>query len=44
MLQPALLYLVPACLGASFLLSMKLKDSANLLAYDESEKPEVAKE
>jgi minor histocompatibility antigen H13 len=42
--QPALLYLVPACIGASFLLSMKLKDSTNLLAYDESEKPEDAKE
>eukprot|EP01120_Amphizonella_sp_Union-15-10_P003318 TRINITY_DN1373_c0_g1_i1.p1 TRINITY_DN1373_c0_g1~~TRINITY_DN1373_c0_g1_i1.p1 ORF type:complete len:321 (-),score=47.89 TRINITY_DN1373_c0_g1_i1:17-979(-) len=36
--QPALLYLVPACVGTSFLVSVVLKDFWNLLAYSEEAK------
>ncbi len=33
--QPALLYLVPACVGCSFLVALAKGDTAGLFAYDE---------
>ncbi len=35
--QPALLYLVPACLGVSFLLAAVRGEVAELLAYEETD-------
>jgi len=37
--QPALLYLVPACLGSSFLLSVIRGEVASLFAYSEEQTP-----
>lgn len=34
--QPALLYLVPACLGATFIFAMVSGDLGNLLTFDEA--------
>ncbi len=42
--QPALLYLVPYCLGASFLTAIAYGDWAALLAYEEKDKKTVAAE
>lgn len=42
--QPALLYLVPACLGASLVTAGYLKEFTQLLAYSEEEEEEDSKE
>jgi minor histocompatibility antigen H13 len=41
--QPALLYLVPACLGAPLVMSIVKGDLMSMLAYDEEEPEEEAK-
>ena len=40
MLQPALLYLVPACLGAPFVVALVSGEVSALFAYDEEEEEE----
>jgi hypothetical protein len=42
--QPALLYLVPMCLGASILTALILGDTKGLFAYDEEAANNAAKE
>ena len=42
--QPALLYLVPACLGSSFLCAVIRGEVKELLAYSEEEEEEEAEE
>jgi minor histocompatibility antigen H13 len=42
--QPALLYLVPACIGCSFTTALVLGDVGGLLAYTEEEEEEKEKE
>jgi len=41
--QPALLYLVPACLGSSFLCAIVRGEVSALLAYSEEEEEEEKK-
>ena len=40
MFQPALLYLVPACLGAPFVVALLSGEVSALFAYDEEEEDE----
>jgi minor histocompatibility antigen H13 len=42
--QPALLYLVPACLGSSFLCAIVRGEVSLLLAYSEEEEEEEEEE
>jgi len=42
--QPALLYLVPACIGSSFILSVLRGELQQLLAYEEEKKEERKRE
>jgi len=42
--QPALLYLVPACLGSSIILALMRGEVTELLAYKEETKEEIKKE
>ena len=44
LLQPALLYLVPMCLGGSVATALTLGDFKGLCAYDEEAANEAAKE
>lgn len=42
--QPALLYLVPGCIGASFLTALALGDVKGLLSFSEEEVEEKSKQ
>ena len=42
--QPALLYLVPACIGGSLFTAVRLGEVSQMMKYVEGEKAEVAKE